>query len=293
MALGTMMKASGGIAAMAAALAMLATPASAQERGQGLGGRDGGAWSQGGRGNGGEGRSFRGDGQSAAQPQSAGQEQPQRTWNRDGGQRRREGAAARVAPAPQPAQAQQAQAERRDWSGNRQAQTQGQARPQWQGRAESRDNAGRNDRNRNDNRWRGNDASRGNDARRGNDTPGWRGDRGANYAGNYANNRNGNWNRDWRRDNRYDWRGYRSSNRNTYRLGAYYAPYRNYSYRRLNSGFRLDALFFGSRYWINDPWQYRLPPADGPYRWVRYYDDAMLVDTYSGEVVDVIYDFFW
>ena len=31
----------------------------------------------------------------------------------------------------------------------------------------------------------------------------------------------------------------------------------------------------------------------GPYRWVRYYDDVLLVDIYSGEVVDVIYDFFW
>ena len=31
----------------------------------------------------------------------------------------------------------------------------------------------------------------------------------------------------------------------------------------------------------------------GPYRWVRYYDDVLLVDVYSGEVVDVIYDFFW
>ncbi|WP_409574764.1 RcnB family protein [Sphingopyxis sp. PET50] len=33
--------------------------------------------------------------------------------------------------------------------------------------------------------------------------------------------------------------------------------------------------------------------AYGGYRWVRYYNDALLVDTYSGEVVDVIYDFFW
>ena len=31
----------------------------------------------------------------------------------------------------------------------------------------------------------------------------------------------------------------------------------------------------------------------GPYRWVRYYDDAVLVDIYSGEVVDVINNFFW
>ena len=50
---------------------------------------------------------------------------------------------------------------------------------------------------------------------------------------------------------------------------------------------------YGNRYWINDPWQYRLPEAYGPYRWVRYYDDALLVDIYSGEVVDVMYDFFW
>jgi len=26
---------------------------------------------------------------------------------------------------------------------------------------------------------------------------------------------------------------------------------------------------------------------------VRYYDDAVLVNIYTGEVVDVIYDFFW
>ena len=56
---------------------------------------------------------------------------------------------------------------------------------------------------------------------------------------------------------------------------------------------RLGNLFFGSRYWINDPWRYRLPEVYGPYRWVRYYDDVLLVDIYSGEVVDVIYDFFW
>ena len=41
------------------------------------------------------------------------------------------------------------------------------------------------------------------------------------------------------------------------------------------------------------PWQYRLPPAYGPYRWVRYHNDAVLIDTYTGEVEDVIYGFFW
>jgi Ni/Co efflux regulator RcnB len=51
--------------------------------------------------------------------------------------------------------------------------------------------------------------------------------------------------------------------------------------------------FYGNQYWINDPWQYRLPSAYGPYRWIRYYDDALLVDLRTGEVVDVINGVFW
>jgi hypothetical protein len=101
------------------------------------------------------------------------------------------------------------------------------------------------------------------------------------------------WNRGWRNNNRYDWQRYRSSNRNIYHLRPYYAPYRGYSYRRLGIGFYLDPLFFGQDYWIGNPGYYRLPAVYGPYRWVRYYDDALLVNVYTGEVADVIYDFFW
>lgn len=101
------------------------------------------------------------------------------------------------------------------------------------------------------------------------------------------------WSRDWRRDRRYNWYSHRNAYRSHYRLGTYYAPYRHYSYRRLSIGFQLNSLFFGSRYWLDDPWSYRLPEVYGPYRWVRYYDDVLLVDTFSGRVVDVIYDFFW
>ena len=101
------------------------------------------------------------------------------------------------------------------------------------------------------------------------------------------------WDRNWRGNNRYDWQRYRSTNRVVFRIGTYSSPYRNYSYRRFGIGGYLDSLFYSNRYWINDPWQYRLPEVYGPYRWVRYYDDVLLVDVYSGEVVDVIYDFFW
>lgn len=131
----------------------------------------------------------------------------------------------------------------------------------------------------NNRNWNNNDRRWQNDRR----NDGWRGDRQA-----YRQ-----WDRRWRDNNRYNWQRYRNSNRVVFQVGTYYAPYRNYSYRRVGIGGVLDSLFFGSQYWISDPWQYRLPEAYGPYRWVRYYDDALLVDTYSGQVVDVIHDFFW
>lgn len=97
----------------------------------------------------------------------------------------------------------------------------------------------------------------------------------------------------WRADRRYDWHRHRSLNRHLFSPGRYYAPGRGYSYNRLRVGLRLGSPFFGSRYAINDPWRYRLPEVYGPYRWVRYYDDVVLVDLRDGEVVDVIYNFFW
>jgi hypothetical protein len=101
------------------------------------------------------------------------------------------------------------------------------------------------------------------------------------------------WNRGWRNDNRYDWRRWRNQNRSIFSIGRYYAPYRNHRYSRFSIGIRLGPIFFSNRYWIADPWRYRLPPAYAGTKWIRYYDDALLVDLYTGEVIDVIYDFFW
>jgi hypothetical protein len=101
------------------------------------------------------------------------------------------------------------------------------------------------------------------------------------------------WDRRWRSNRDYDWAFYRSANRFHFRPGPYYPPFRWHRYSRVQIGFFLDSLFFQPRFFINDPWAYRLPPVYGPYRWVRYYDDVLLVDVYSGEVVDVIYNFFW
>ncbi|HET9355804.1 MAG TPA: RcnB family protein [Sphingomicrobium sp.] len=101
------------------------------------------------------------------------------------------------------------------------------------------------------------------------------------------------WDRDsWRHDRRYDWRRYRDRNRSIFRLGIYLDPF-GWGYNRWGIGSRLYPNYYRSSYWINDPWMYRLPHAYPPYRWVRYHNDALLVDTWSGEVVDVIYNFFW
>lgn len=115
------------------------------------------------------------------------------------------------------------------------------------------------------------------------------------FDGHRRDYRDGNynrWSRDWHRDSRYDWRRYRDRNRSSFRLGFYYDPF-GYNYRRWSIGSVLFPSYYGSRYWLNDPWQYRLPPAYGPYRWVRYWNDALLVNIYTGEVVDVIHSFFW
>lgn len=129
--------------------------------------------------------------------------------------------------------------------------------------------------------------------RRGNN---WRDGRRHDGRGGHAEGRRdwrGSWNRGWRNDHRYNWRGWRSANRRIYHLRPYYAPYRGWSYRRFGIGIFLDPLFFGQSYWIGDPFYYRLPPAPPGTQWVRYYNDVLLVDIYSGEVVDAIYDFFW
>ncbi len=101
-----------------------------------------------------------------------------------------------------------------------------------------------------------------------------------------------NWRGDWRNDRRYNWRDYRTRNRSRFHLGIYIDPF-GWRHRPYSVGWRMWPGHYRSSYWLNDPWSYRLPYAPAGYRWIRYYDDAVLVDTWSGEVVDVIRNFFW
>ena len=56
---------------------------------------------------------------------------------------------------------------------------------------------------------------------------------------------------------------------------------------------RIAPSLLWPRYYINDPWRYRLPPVGCSQRWVRHYDDMLLVDTRRGVVVRVIRNFYW
>lgn len=87
-----------------------------------------------------------------------------------------------------------------------------------------------------------------------------------------------------------DWRGWRDHNRGLYARGNWRAPFR---YTRFRPGMRIDRGYWGSSYWINDPWRYRLPPAAYGQRWIRHYDDVILVDTRRGFVVRTIPGFYW
>lgn len=100
------------------------------------------------------------------------------------------------------------------------------------------------------------------------------------------------WSGNWRHDRRYDWYNHRHRNRSLFRLGFYLDPF-GWGYQRYNVGWRMWPSYYGRQYWLNDPWRYRLPYAPAGYRWVRYWDDAVLVDTWSGQVVDVMHNFFW
>ncbi len=201
-------------------------------------------------------------------------------WDRPRGEPRPDPAPRRDPPRDAQGQIDREQL-RRDWQRDRgngwQGERQAQQRREQQRREWQRDQQRRDDWNRNDGGW----------ARSGSD---WRdNDR---YRGDWNDRRQ--WNRDWRSDNRYDWNRYRDSNRSLYRLPRYYGPQGyNYGYRRFGVGVTLNPFLFGQNYWINDPFAYRLPDAYGQYRWVRYYNDALLVDLRTGRVVDVEYDIFW
>ncbi len=107
------------------------------------------------------------------------------------------------------------------------------------------------------------------------------------YRSNYQ------WDRSWHQNPVYDWRSHRARYQNYYRQGSYYEPRGYYNRSSFNIGFTIGAPYYQQNYWISDPGYYRLPNHYGSYRWVRHYNDAILVDTRTGYVVDAVRDFYY
>jgi Ni/Co efflux regulator RcnB len=135
--------------------------------------------------------------------------------------------------------------------------------------------------------------------------------------GDRDNDRNrGNWNNDRRGDNsRFDndrrdnrgWDNRRNDNRpradfrryqrnfaapQRFRAPAYRRPAGWYSHRWTFGEF-LPTAFFARSYWIDNFYNFGL--MDPPFGtvWVRYGSDALLIDRYTGEVIQVVYRVFY
>ena len=101
----------------------------------------------------------------------------------------------------------------------------------------------------------------------------------------------------WDRDER-DRRGngdrgwsYRGEDHARFRAPPYRYPY-NWGYRSWRVGERLPYLFLSDGYYVDfEP--YGLPRPPYGYRWVRFGPDVLLVNVYTGEIVDVVYDIFY
>lgn len=70
---------------------------------------------------------------------------------------------------------------------------------------------------------------------------------------------------------------------------AYVAPVRNWSYRPVNVGYRLQPSFYGSRYYVSDYGSYNLRAPGRWQQWIRYGNDLLLVNVRTGRVLQVIH----
>jgi len=112
----------------------------------------------------------------------------------------------------------------------------------------------------------------------------WRDDRGRYWQ----NDRR--WYDDYRvRYFRYDSGRYYSRQR--YSIGFYYPP-SSFTIRQWSRGDRLPRSYYQPRYVIADYWRFDLydPPFGSD--WVRVGDDALLIDSHTGEVLEIVYNLY-
>jgi Ni/Co efflux regulator RcnB len=76
-----------------------------------------------------------------------------------------------------------------------------------------------------------------------------------------------------------------------YRGGAYQGP-SGYHYHRYSYGDVLPAIFWAQNYWIDDYSDYGLAYPPPGCVWVRYGNDAILIEQDNGQILEVVYDQF-
>jgi len=111
-------------------------------------------------------------------------------------------------------------------------------------------------------------------------------DRHGNNNWNNNNNRHRSWQGNFNRRNVTAQHHYR------YRGGSWRWP-SGYHYQRWTFGMTLPSIFWANNYWVSDYYDYGLGAPPPGTVWVRYGNDAILIDRYSGEILEVVYDQFY
>ena len=120
--------------------------------------------------------------------------------------------------------------------------------------------------------------------------------------GRWDDHRDGRWDehRDDHRDNRHFNPGRWERGRyppvfwspNRFHVSPYRAPYGFYA-RAWAFGDFLPRGWYAEPYWIGDFVDYDLPYPPPGFEWVRVGDDALMVDQYTGRIVQVVRGIFW
>ena len=77
-----------------------------------------------------------------------------------------------------------------------------------------------------------------------------------------------------------------------YRGPRWYQP-ASFRYVRYSYGQRLPRVYFVRDYWLTNFWAFGLFAPPPGYVWVRYGSDALLIDEFTGEIVQVQYNIFF
>jgi Ni/Co efflux regulator RcnB len=80
------------------------------------------------------------------------------------------------------------------------------------------------------------------------------------------------------------------NDRGHYRGNRFVAPFR---YNRFNTGVRISYGYYQPRYYVNNYSSYRLRAPGYHLRYVRHYNDLLLVNVQSGQIVRVYRSFYY